>query len=250
MLNRLRRGSKAKPNDTHRQITTDNPGHTTGPHELTFLDLPAELRNTIYEHVAATTTLVLRPRGGVFTRHLATPSPSPPSLSLVSRQVRRESHPVLLATARVVADVRDYDFRGVGRMAASLYGSELKLLRANARLAVRLHVSRAGGPGRRGRRRGDGGDDLAPLRRWLVKRADSLDRLPWGYEVGWAPAPGLTPVTKREILQAHLVALARYGEGLHEALRWEMAPLVEALERESFACEMEIFAASTTRICD
>lgn len=181
-----------------------------------FLDLPAELRNVIYDLVVEGTTLTLITKKNWLKR-----APTPPML-LVSRQVRAEYQPILLTRARIVANVHNYDFRDITSMALSLYSNQLKLLRLNEQMIIKLHCLRC--------RK----EDLDSLRRWLVQRADSLDRLPWTYEIGWSGASSIPLSAKPDMLVGHLEMLLEMKQRmrLDERLDWELLPLCQGIQKE------------------
>ena len=84
-----------------------------------LLELPAELRNHVYEEVAKDSGAILHPRGG---GNLVSRS----NLSRVSRQVRREYQSVLtLCATPIEAVVRDFDFTHVVRFLNRLSAREL-----------------------------------------------------------------------------------------------------------------------------
>ena len=70
------------------------------------------------------------------------------------------------------------------------------------------------------------------LRRWAVKRAEYLDRLPWSYELA-VDQPGrvLHPVLleRWRKLGQSVLAVTTLQRGLHESLAAELEPVLEAL---------------------
>lgn len=203
-----------------------------GRGKLTFFDLPPEIRNVIYEDVASSTSLqvscVLPRRKGKEPRQ---PPPTTPHLLLVSKQARLEYLPLLLERAAIVFAVRDFDFRNLMRVSNSLYSSELKALRKNPRLTVRLLATK---PTK---------DTLAALRRWAQRRTEDMYTLPLAYALQWPSQRPLVPpsgsvqrintyIQRRGVLQQNLAALAALGREVPEALAWELQPVAEAFERE------------------
>ncbi|WPB05701.1 uncharacterized protein RHO25_010355 [Cercospora beticola] len=111
----------------------------------TFFDLPAELRNTIYELVADC-TLRLAPRPN-------TP-PVVPGLILTSRKCRSEYMSILLATARIEASITDMNFDKLILILSSLDQTSRKALISNKHLLIVLRVRKCGS------------DVYANLRKW------------------------------------------------------------------------------------
>ena len=149
---------------------------------LTFFDLPAELRNIVYQEVASQTALQLRSPG----RKPGKQPPPPPALLQASRQARHEYLPLLLEFSRITVVVKEFDFRNLTRIVGSLYATELKSLRANERLRVAFLGVKCTK------------ESLVSLRRWLVSRSEGLDRLPFHYCVQWPETASGTAVEKTE----------------------------------------------------
>lgn len=221
MLGKLRRKSKdiTLPFATRRpQATGLSPdaNQTSRPSnaQCTFLDLPPELRIHIYELIAHDTKLSLF---GTLSRT------RPPSLLFVTRQVRAEFRPVLLSISPVRVHIIDYQFRPLMRLIGSLYSSELKALRSNPKLEIELHIKSAKGIDK---------DSIASLRRWAVKRAEHLDRLPWTYELA-KPEPALMTLdAATKTIQRHMLsmeAVVSLQKSLHESLAVEIQPIIELL---------------------
>ncbi|KAK0899023.1 ferrochelatase hem15 [Friedmanniomyces endolithicus] len=207
MLRKLRRGSKDSiPVPTERRDSFFATPLTTPtaatPGKLTFFDLPAEIRNHIYDLTVSNTILYL-------------PSPSPEDrkkkpipvcgLLLASRQCRKEYLPLFYSTAPVVIDIKDFDFRNVMKVIGGLYSTELKAFRANNALVLRLRTLNCTKA------------NLDGLRRWLTHRADSLDRLPFRQS--------------REIAY-YGERLARMQVKLEDTLQWELQAIVAAFDRK------------------
>ncbi|QIW99197.1 hypothetical protein AMS68_004715 [Peltaster fructicola] len=211
MFSKLRIGSKKR---------VDSSSHPNGAN---FLSLPAELRNNIYECVLEdTATLTMVPRKAFI-------KPKPPAMLLVSRQVRAEYQPILLTRARIVANVYNYDFRDISSVVSSLYPTQLKLLRLNNTLVIKLHCLRCRP------------QDLDLLRRWLVKRADPLDRLSWSYEVGWSRIT-VALSAKPDMLVGHLEMLndMKTRSRLDERVAWEMLPIQDCIRQELETVQQEL----------
>ncbi|TKA32049.1 hypothetical protein B0A50_01295 [Salinomyces thailandicus] len=228
MLKKLRRSSKDAiiyPGSRHDR-TANGPACPAAatPGKLTFFDLPPELRNTIYETLARTTRLVLP-----CDRKRQKTAPSVVGLLATSKQVRREYLPVLFATAPIIADVKDFDFTNLMRVVLSLYSTELKALRLNPRLTIQLRSHNCTR------------ENLNNLRRWLLTRGDSLDRLPWHYEVAVAdPGHVYARVRLLRELEFYAERLARLQARLSDTLKWELQPMVAAFDRKAAALDNAI----------
>ena len=226
VLRKLRRGSKdavqSIPVSEGRPDLATQPTQPTPstPGRLTFFDLPAEVRNAIYELLAAETVLTLPPPEERKKR-IAGIIPQC-GLVLASRQCRQEFLPLFYSTSPVVIDIRDFDFSNIIRVIGSLYSTELKALRANHNLIIRLRTlncTRA---------------NLDELRRWLVNRADSLDRLPFRYEVFLTdPAGRIGCFRQSREITFYRERLERMSKGLDELLQWELHAIIDAFERKS-----------------
>ncbi|WPH02794.1 Hypothetical protein R9X50_00566200 [Acrodontium crateriforme] len=227
VLRKLRRGSKdggscvtfTVPPSRDTSINCSMPAQALDPSQLTFFDLPPELRNAIYDLVIQTTTLTLnstdKSKENKKGAHL--PARKPLTLLLVSKATRHEFMPLLLSTAHIVAPIEDFDFRGLSRISQSLYSTELKALRHNPNLVISLltrNCSRA---------------DLARLRQWLMLRSNALDRLPWRYELAVA-VPERSAARERMLHELGFFrrVLSNFGQTLDESLRWELGAVVQA----------------------
>ena len=180
-----------------------------------FYDLPSELRIHIYELVARDTRLSLF--------HAAPKNIKTPALLLVSRQIRAEYRPVLLSLAPVRANVGNYNFRPLMRVVGSLYSSELKALRKNNKLTIVLHLKNF-----------DVTSDycMTSLRRWAVKRAEHLDRLPWSYELvdsASSSLPMASAVAQMCRLEKSIAAVHALQKSVHESLAAEIDPVLRLL---------------------
>jgi hypothetical protein len=188
MLKNIRRNSKQFLESRRKSVASipsrpdPDPSPTTlRPRTLTFFDLPAELRNAIYEHVAKETRILVPLPSKKPPKVL----PPTPSLLLVSKQTRQEYLSLLLEHATIAFQVRDLDFHHVIRITGSLYSSELKSLRCNANLTIRLWLDKVD-PDLK---------SMAALRRWLVNRSSALDRLNFEYAVWWPKHTQLIPTS-------------------------------------------------------
>ncbi|KAK5118132.1 hypothetical protein LTR62_004179 [Meristemomyces frigidus] len=226
VLRKLRRGSKDTGNTSTPQETRHDSIATEGatlplaliPGKPTFFDLPAEVRNEIYDCVASDAILYL-------------PSPEDRKkkldyqgcgLLLATRQCRKEFLPLLYSSAPLVIDVKDFDFSNIVRVVGSLYSTELKAFRANKRLILRLRTANCTRA------------NLDGLRRWLVHRADSLDRLPWRYEVFVAEPIGRLGVFRQSRETTfYAERLTRMQWKLEDTLQWELVAIIAAFEHKS-----------------
>ena len=160
---------------------------------ISFFDLPAELRNEIYEFVISDATLSLpkklfsgsrkpklRPRGLKKKKGSATPPIN--GLLLASKQCRKEYLSVLLSTITVEVEIKDFDFDNLMRVSATLSQEQLESLQTNRLLTLHLHT------------RNCTQKSLTQLRAWLEFRNKQLasQRLPWKYEF---PLDQLLPPT-------------------------------------------------------
>lgn len=194
MLRKFRRNSKEPIEDASSRGYEGSAAVDTTPDDtqrtrLTFFDLPAELRNSIYEFVISDTTLSLssnlfttskKPRLSLKRRKsLCLPTPIN-GLLLASRQCRREYLSFLFSTVSVVIEVQDFDFENLIRVSSSLDDLQIQSLQANRHLTVLLMT------------RNCRSKDLASLRRWLDYRKDQKINLPWNYEF---PLDKLLPPT-------------------------------------------------------
>ncbi|KAF2724342.1 hypothetical protein K431DRAFT_282186 [Polychaeton citri CBS 116435] len=150
---------------------------------VTFSDLPAEIRNQIYE-LAAWDTIVALPSSK------SSKPISPPALLLANKSIRQEYRPILLANAIVKAHVKEYDFRHLTRVVAGLSRNDLLALGTNRRLEIILELRIKPKPNKR---------DAQSLRLWFAwlhqyqpsSNGELAKRLDWKYEIypqGWSMA--------------------------------------------------------------
>lgn len=173
MLTRIRRVSRQFKGSKRRDsvfatVDTDHKPSIAEP--VTFLGLPPELRNNIYEFAASDTVLSLAP---------AKPrkQPQPTNLLLVSKQTRAEYLPILLSLATCTAQVAGYDFRNLIRVLGRTSHKDMGALKSNRNLWVDLLISHV--PNR---------DYRNGLRHWLDYRkrnTESSNILAWQYDVSW-----------------------------------------------------------------
>jgi hypothetical protein len=223
MFVKLRRKSKASavptavltPLPQAAPLTTRNHVNASKTNTTSFYDLPSELRIRIYELVAHDTRLSLF---SASPKHI-----KPPALLLTSQQVRNEYRPVLLSLAPVRANVGNYDFRPLTRVVGSLYSSELKALRKNNNLTIVLHLKNFDVTSE---------SCMTSLRRWAVKRAEHLDRLPWSYELvkpTFSNLPMAQAVAQMCRLEKSVAAVHALQTSVHESLGAEIEPVMELL---------------------
>ncbi|KAK3679213.1 ferrochelatase hem15 [Recurvomyces mirabilis] len=214
VLKKFRRGSK----DTITSITSQEPRHdslatapSTSPQALipnkpTFFDLPAEVRNEIYDFLANDTILYLPPPPEKKQDERKKKDYIPPcGLLLASRQCRKEFLPLIYSSSPVIIDIKDFDFTPLLRVIGSLYSTDLKAFRLNKTLILRLRTQNY-----------------------------SLDRLPWRYEVFVSDPIGRMGCFRqsREIT-FYAERLQRMQGRLEETLQWELVAIVAAFERKS-----------------
>lgn len=208
--------------------TTTSTTTTPTDRKVSFFDLPAEIRNVIYEDIASQTRIFI-PTPSKKSSKL--PPPPMPSLLLVSRQTRREYLPLLLSIAPIQTMVKDFDFTHLTRITSSLYSTELKALRMNPTFIIRLRIERCSR------------DTIANLRRWLTLRATALDRIAFTYGVAWTKQTQIIPtstqvhrinvyINRRALLSQNLEAMANLRGKIDEAVRFELLPLQQVLREE------------------
>ena len=222
MLKKLRRSSKDSRQgsiSTRLDSIATLPSliEATDPSRPSFFDLPAEIRNVIYELLAEDTVITIPVR-----KDKQKPPPPVSNLLLASRQCRKEYLPLLYSTAPVVIDIKDFDFSSLMRVVSGLYRTELKALRENSNLIIRLRTQNCTR------------EDSNALRRWLLQRGDSLDRLPWRYEC--AVTEPTTAMGRFRLLreqQYYAVRLMRLQARLEDSLQWELQAIIGAFERNA-----------------
>ena len=144
-------GSRAGSSATVSLVTTiasEDSAASMQASRISFFDLPAELRNEIYECVIADATLSLptnlfsASRKPKLRLKKKKRSPTPPinGLLLASRQCRKEYLSVLLSTISVVVEIKDFDFDNLMRVSATLSPEQLESLHSNRHLTLHLHT--------------------------------------------------------------------------------------------------------------
>ncbi|GAB7327542.1 hypothetical protein MBLNU13_g11406t1 [Cladosporium sp. NU13] len=195
--------------------TNNNHASSSKTDKTSFYDLPSELRIHIYELVARDTRL---------SPFFASPKNiKTPALLLTSRQIRNEYRPVLLSLAPIQAHVGNYDFKPIMRVVGSLYSTELKALRKNNNLTIVLHLKNFDVTSEH---------CMTSLRRWAVKRAEHLDRLPWSYELvnpTSSSLPMASAVAQMCRLEKSIAAVHALQKSVHESLAAEIEPVAELL---------------------
>ncbi len=194
MLKSIRRNSKQFFEPRRKSIvsliTTPEVAHAakdepspTKQRPLTFFDLPAEIRNEIYELIANETRIFV-PAPAFKKSSKALPS-APPSLLLVSGQTRREFLPLLLEIAPIRCVIKDLDFSNLTRIISSLYSTELRALRHNPAFTILLQIEKCNR------------DTIASLRRWLVNRGEGLDRIAFQYGIVYTRHTQIIPTSSQ-----------------------------------------------------
>lgn len=234
MFKTIRRNSKQLLESRRRSIasTTQKIKQPSSPtlSRTNFFDLPAELRNVIYEHIACETSILV-PLPSTGKKSTKVPQGTCPSLILASKQTRRECIPLLLEHGKIQFQVHSFQFENILRIIRSLYSSELKALRRNGRLTIKLHMEKMNR------------DTLASLRRWLVDRSTHLDRLNFSYTITWPKHSQIIPTStqvhkvniymqRRAVLSQALEAMSHLWHNVEEALQFELQPIINVLEEE------------------
>ncbi|KAF2215234.1 hypothetical protein CERZMDRAFT_94649 [Cercospora zeae-maydis SCOH1-5] len=229
MWDRFRRSSKtARPptsdcDSRQTSVATHKAQRTT-----TFFDLPAELRNQIYELAASDTTLHLCTKPNKPNKPSKQKHQRMPSLLLTSRQCRAEYLPILLATAPISTLVKNFDFSNIIRMTGSLYNTELKALRSNPNLTILLTFSQTS------RTRTTPHAMEASLRSWITYRSAGMDRLRWHY--------ALPMQDRMPRVSGHVKFMLEYTKCLDvlkgllgkvdEGLQWELQMMLGEVEQQ------------------
>lgn len=139
MLQKLRRASQQLPGRRKSSISAEAINRDDDkPKPLdhaSFLGMPPEIRNQIYERLAIDTSLSLTPpksrkRGA-----------DPIGLLLACRQIYQEYRPVLLSSARMQIYVGDYNFGNVIRVLEKLAERDVDLLLSNDNLWIVLRLA-------------------------------------------------------------------------------------------------------------
>lgn len=118
-------------------------------------------------------------------------------------------------------DIKDFDFQNLIRVIGGLYSRELKALRENKGLVIRLRQANCTR------------ENLQNLRRWITSRGDNLDRLPWSYEVVLAEPNGRIGCFRQSRELAYYGhRLRRLSDQLEDTLQWELQAIVAGFERK------------------
>ena len=133
------------------QDTKSNP-------QASFLGLPPEIRNEIYEELAQATTLHLWP-----TKDRKPPPPV--GLLLACRQTHQEYRALLLSQAQFLISVADYNFSNLVRVLEKLNENDISLLKQNCQMWILLSIAHV--PSR---------DDRKNLRGWCDYRGSESSR--------------------------------------------------------------------------
>lgn len=230
--------------------TPSTPTTSTIP-QVTFFDLPPELRNLIYASLIHDATLSLgtnstslhpkqKPKFQ-FRRRKSAPTPIN-GLLLASRQCRHEYLSLLLSTVRIVIEVHDFSFEHLTKVSSALAPSDLEALRLNPRLTIHLHTHNCTEK------------NLRLLRRWLVYRTESQKKrdagLPWIYEF---PLESLLPSTRmgrlrllRE-LEYYVDTLSRLAIELQGAQLVELQAIIVAFETKATWLEEHLGAVGQSQ---
>jgi hypothetical protein len=184
-----------------------------------FLELPPEIRNAIYEILAVDTALTLYPTK---PRKPLTPV----ALLLACRQTRREFRKLLLANAQILINISEYHFNNLVRVLENLRDDDLDALKLNGNIWILLHISQV--PSR---------DDRKNLRGWVDYRrsdyrrpyfgpnAKAASELAFEYDVRFSPnVRGPRPAVrysngyalKMDLLRTHLRMYRRLEVDVNE----------------------------------
>ncbi len=245
MLSKLRRNSK-EPIDAI-SIKADNNALQDAiespqlPGRLTFFDLPAELRNEIYELVTLDATLTLP--STLFTgtisqkAKLALRRRKPVSVAningllLASRQCRQEYLSILLSTINVVVEIKDFDFDNLMRVSSSLNETDIRALQSNRNLCLQLDT------------RNCTQKDLGAIRKWLVFRTEERNQLPWRYEFPLSkhlPPSKVGCVRLMRELEYYADNISSLAADVDESQQAELLAIINAFESRAMALEEEL----------
>ena len=148
-VNRLTSRGKGRTRNTMQP--SDRQGPNAHPH-ASFLGLPAEIRNQIYEELALDTSLHLWP-----TKERK--SPPPVGLLLACRQTQQEYRAVLFSNASVLITIAEYNFSNLVRVLEKLPERDVDCLKLNNQVWILLLIGHV--PTR---------DDHKNLRGWVDYR--------------------------------------------------------------------------------
>lgn len=133
----------------------DDEASPSAGQKASFLSWPPEIRNQIYEYLAAHTALTLystKPKKPL----------TPIALLLACRQTRLEFRKLLLANAQILINISEYHFNNLVRVLENLCNTDLEALKLNSNIWILLHIAHV--PSR---------DDRKNLRGWIdYRRSD------------------------------------------------------------------------------
>ena len=217
---------------------------------LNFFDLPAELRNAIYEHVVTGATLSLTStideeslRSKLSWKKRKSVSTPINGLLLASQQCRREYLSVLLTSMDVVVEVIDFDFENLMRVSATLGEFEKHALRSNRHLRLQL-ITQNCTP-----------KMMLGVRRWLDHRSKNLEsNLPWKYKKHDADLPWkyefplqklLPPTTMGRVrlykeVEYYAYTLGKLRNEVPETQHSELKAIVEAFQESASWLEKDL----------
>lgn len=244
MLRKLRRNSKEPIEAASPRTDGDAPQDAIeGPQlsgRLTFFDLPAELRNEVYEYVTLDATLTLPSTlftGSISQKaKLALRRRKPVSaaningLLLASKQCRQEYLSILLSTINVVVEIKDFDFENLMRVSSSLDESDIRSLQSNRNLCLHLDT------------RNCTQKDLGAIRKWLAFRTER-DQLPWRYEFPLSkhlPPSKVGCVRLMRELEYYADNISSLAADVDESQQAELLAIINAFESRAMALEDEL----------
>ncbi|KAK4899768.1 ferrochelatase hem15 [Elasticomyces elasticus] len=167
MLQKIRRSSQRWIDRRRDSVVPIRSTRNDDVREASFLGLPPEIRNQIYEHLATTTRLTLPPIK-------LKKKPQPVGLLLACRQTHQEYRELLLSTANIVAHIDAFEFGNLMRVLKALQPKDVSALKTNQRLRVSLFLSHV--PSREERR---------AMLAWFVYRGGTRNEMTirFGYDV-------------------------------------------------------------------
>lgn len=172
-----------------------------------FLDLPAEIRLSIYEIIADNTELIL-----------ASPSKKSsklPTLALTSRQVRSELISTLCKRASIACLVQNFDFRHV----QTLMRAHADDLHHNPNLTIQLLVSRSWY------------EHMERLDDFLNIKTSAVPSISWKYTA--CPSRGYDVITLQIFHTRGAGLVWRLHTQQDEKMKAELMAMIKALQREA-----------------
>jgi len=229
MIRKLRKASlqwSAKRRDSAAALSSHDEIHNS---DASFLGLPPEIRNQIYEHVAKTTTLTL---ATVKSRK----KPSPVGLLLACRQTHHEYRALMLSQAKIIAWISGFDFSNIVRVLQTASAADTTALQKNKRLSVSLFIGHVAST-----------EELRYLLQWLTYHANvtSENAVRWDYDVMWGgnlrpPRPAARYHTREHMKQDLMNSFIRRFTRMRPAVL-ELAGSTDELDRLSADFERRIF---------